>query len=329
VLNLAPLAQPTVSPSPRVVGSPAFRVALVVVLLGIAAAVARRVMRRASAGSPASKVDPERIAIEEVEPTTAHAVPIVLDADIAAPELAGPMVRESAFKHDIGRVKPTNQDAYLLDERHGLFAIADGIGGNAGGDVASATAIRTIEECFNAGRLKVGPLTHLPRKAAELANAVYAANNAIRRGQAADWNISEMGTTCVVARFCPDEQRVYIAHIGDSRAYRLRGGAIAQLTTDHTMAELGLVGPRANHLSRALGSDPCPKIDVLFVRPLPGDVYLLCSDGLTKMMTVEQLTGILEESGSADKAVASLVDLANSQGGQDNITVVVVRIKRP
>jgi serine/threonine protein phosphatase PrpC len=331
LIELSPLAPPAASGPRALLGSGKGKVGIAVVAtLVIATLVLLRLRRRGPAPAAMNLDTPHGVDLPLIEPTPAHVVPIVCDAGASGPTTPSsqPMVLDGAVGSDIGKVKPTNQDSYVVIERHGLYAVADGIGGNAGGGVASAIAVRTLDKMFGGGALAVGQLTHIPRAAGELAAAIYGANRAVRLRQAADWNISEMGTTCVAARFCREEGRLYIAHIGDSRAYRLRDGKLEQLTTDHTMAELGMVGPRASHLSRALGSDPCPKIDVLLAQPVAGDVYVLCSDGLTKMISVEQLAEVLRGSSSARKATAALVKLANAQGGQDNITAIVVRVRR-
>ncbi|HVH42311.1 MAG TPA: SpoIIE family protein phosphatase, partial [Labilithrix sp.] len=158
--------------------------------------------------------------------------------------------------------------------------------------------------------------------------AVFAANAAIRRKAAADRNIADMGSTCVAARFCLETRELFIAHVGDSRAYRLRAGRLEQLTTDHTMAELGVTGGRAQHLSRALGTEACPKLDVLLARFELDDIFLLCCDGLTKMVGDAALTQVLTGASSPTVAVTDLVARANTQGGQDNITAVVVAVTR-
>lgn len=246
-------------------------------------------------------------------------------------EPAGDSAAEKSFAisaaaaTDIGRVKPSNEDSHLVDVAKGLFVVADGIGGFAGGGVASATAVEAIGTYF-AGKKDVGLLTHLPKPAAELASAVFFANAVIRRKQVATPNIADMGSTCVAARFVPDQHQLFVVHIGDSRVYRFRGSKLEQLTTDHTMAELGVTGRRAQHLSRALGSEASPRVDVLCVHPEANDQYLLCCDGLSKMLSDDALLRIMEMASSSEEAVAQLVASANEAGGLDNITALVVRL---
>src|SRR5437764_1486901 len=118
----------------------------------------------------------------------------------------------------------------------------------------------------------------------ELARAVQMANDAILAHANTDERLKGMGTTICAARFSPNKQRLFVAHVGDSRLYRFRGGKLKQVTSDHTMADLGVTGPAAAHLSRAVGVWPSVPVDVILGKPEPGDVYMLCSDGLTKML---------------------------------------------
>jgi protein phosphatase len=275
-------------------------------------------------GSAAARVEDE-----PCDPTLAHVrlIPCDPDATTDTRTTSSALVAlQSSARTDIGKVKPSNQDNFLVQEDKGLFVVADGIGGYAGGEIASATAVEVLGKCFANGAIDVGRLSALPKSAGELASAVYAANTAIRRKAAADWNFADMGTTCVAARLDLGQSRMYIAHIGDSRAYRLRGGAFTQMTTDHTMENMGMVGARASHLASALGAEPCPKIDMLVASLQALDVYLLCSDGLNKMVADERLAEVLGSSRSAEDAATRLVALANEAGGKDNVTALVVRV---
>lgn len=257
-------------------------------------------------------------------PTEAQTNVIQVDKAGAAAAVKG-LAIEAAVATDVGRVKPSNEDSNLVDVSKGVFVVADGIGGFAGGGVASATAVEAIGAYFQ-GKKDVGLLTHLPRAAGELASAVFIANATIRRKQAANPNIADMGSTCVAARVVPDTGEVFIVHVGDSRVYRLRGSNLQQLTTDHTMAALGVTGRRAEHLSRALGTETSPRIDVLCARAEANDQYLLCCDGLSKMLSDDVLAKVLQKATSPEDAVKELVASANEAGGLDNITALVVRL---
>jgi serine/threonine protein phosphatase PrpC len=138
-----------------------------------------------------------------------------------------------------------------------------------------------------------------------------------------------MGTTVVAARFSPNKQRLYVGHVGDSRCYRLRAKELTPLTTDHTMGASGITGPLASHLLRAVGIAPAVKVDLIIGRPRPEDVYLLCSDGLTKMVSDDKIRDILLAEPNMDRAVEKLVETANAGGGRDNITVILVAVKDP
>jgi protein phosphatase len=135
-----------------------------------------------------------------------------------------------------------------------------------------------------------------------------------------------MGTTILAARFSPNKQRVYIGHVGDSRCYRLRDGTLRQLTTDHTMKALGMKGPRANDLSRAVGIGAKVTIDLVVDKPRNGDLYLLCSDGLSKMVPDEKVQTILLGEKDLNVAVYGLIEAANDAGGRDNVTAVVIKV---
>jgi protein phosphatase len=257
------------------------------------------------------------------EPTEQQTNVIVVDD--AGGAVAGRIAVRAAVATDVGKVKPANQDSHLVDAERGIFVVADGIGGFAGGEVASAVAVATVANYFR-GKPAIGLLKHVPAAAAELANAVFSANAAIRRRASAEVNIADMGSTCVAARFCLETAELFVVHVGDSRVYRLRGGVLTQLTTDHTMAELGVTGRRAQHLSRALGTEAAPRVDILLARALPNDTYLLCCDGLTKMVDDASLKKIIEAASTPELAVEQLVVTANANGGLDNITALVVRV---
>jgi protein phosphatase len=260
------------------------------------------------------------------------AVPIVYDQDAAVdePTRADPLILVSAAAGtDRGRRRRRNEDSLLVLEDHHLFVVADGMGGHAGGDVASQLAVDIIGEAFRKNLFEGEPYEDVPRRGAELALAIQMANKAIYDCSRTDAGYAGMGTTVVSARFSPKKQRVYIGHVGDSRAYRLRSGALTQLTTDHTMAAEGMTGPLAAHLNRAVGILPGVKVDLIIARPLPNDVYLLCSDGLTKMVAEEEIERVLVAASAAsdlDRAVSQLVEQANAAGGRDNITVILVQV---
>jgi serine/threonine protein phosphatase PrpC len=229
---------------------------------------------------------------------------------------------------DCGKIRKQNEDSLLIGSERSVFVVADGMGGHAGGQVASELAVQTLQQAYSRREFHgvVEADSPIPRRAKELALAVQMANHAVHETAATTPGLSEMGTTLVAAKFSPRKQRVYIGHVGDSRCYRIRGLDIRQLTTDHNLASVGVVGPTAGRLVRALGLEPSVVIDLIIDRPLPDDVYCLCSDGLSKMLSDEEIGAIVSAHEDLDKAVRSLIALANDRGGRDNVTVLLVRV---
>jgi protein phosphatase len=222
---------------------------------------------------------------------------------------------------DIGKVREGNEDSYLIE--HPLYAVADGMGGHRGGDVASQLALETIEEGFREGR-------------GAIADQIRDANRAVFERSAADEAVRGMGTTLTAALVTPEG--LHLAHVGDSRAYLLRGGALRQLTEDHTLINRMIrtgeitpdeaeVHPHRNVLLRSLGTEADVEVDEQDVGLLDGDRVILCSDGLTNMITEDQLLAIGGAAPTPQDAADRLVRAANRAGGIDNITVVVLDVR--
>src|SRR5262249_14205671 len=146
------------------------------------------------------------------------------------------------------------------------YVVADGMGGHAGGDVASKMAVEAIGDAFKKSAFVGDPYPNVPRRGGELAMAIQMANKAIFEFARTNQAYQGMGTTVVSTRFSPNKQRLYVGHVGDSRCYRLRGKVLQQITTDHTMGAQGVTGPLASHLNRAVGVAPGVKIDLITVR---------------------------------------------------------------
>jgi protein phosphatase len=277
-----------------------------------------------------TKVGGEKTTRMVVQPPTA---PILFDEDAALeePTRAGAIILVSATAQtDRGQKRKRNEDSLLANDDHSLYVVADGMGGYYGGDVASALMVQTIAEAFQSGRFDGPPHANIPRRASELARAIQMGNAAILSAAEKDPTYEGMGTTVCAARFSPNKQRLYLGHVGDSRCYRIRQGAITPMTSDHTVGrELGIRGPEAKHLSRAAGIWPTVTIDIVIAKPLPGDLYLLCSDGLTKMLSDEDIARLVAETPEPAAAVERLVEAANARGGKDNITVILVRVNDP
>jgi protein phosphatase len=230
---------------------------------------------------------------------------------------------------DRGLRRKQNEDSLLVLESDNLYVVADGMGGCRGGATASQLAVKTISDTFREKKFDGPPHENVPREATELARAIQMANDAILETAESNKELRGMGTTLCAARFSPNKRRVYLGHVGDSRCYRLRDGVLTQMTADHTMESLGMEGPLGAQLSRAVGIWPTVPIDVVMGVPMAGDVYLLCSDGLTKMLS-DELIGSVLRSEKNPKAIANgLVAAANARGGKDNITVVIVHVVGP
>lgn len=237
------------------------------------------------------------------------------------------VVRAAGGTHP-GRRREHNEDAYLVLPEHEVYAIADGMGGYAAGEVASQLAVDTLRSVFESGDF--GEIEEgFPARGAELAAAIRKSNALVRAEAYGDESKTGMGTTIVSARFSPGRRRVYLCHVGDSRCYRLREGELKQLTTDHTLEALGISGPGASKLSRAVGVFDDVEVDITVDEPAFDDQYLLCSDGLYKMLSDEEIRDIVATPATLDETVQSLIDAANERGGRDNVTVVIVRIDEP
>jgi protein phosphatase len=227
---------------------------------------------------------------------------------------------------DPGLKRKHNEDAYAILEDHHLFVIADGMGRHAAGEVASQLCVDAISEAFQGGEFGEAHDPLLPRRASRLRGSILLANERILRAAQENDAYAGMGTTVVTAYFSPNNQRVYIGHVGDSRCYRLRGDKLTQLTTDHTLGAAGIKGKSAAVLSRAVGIEANVEVDVSMESPLPGDIYLLCSDGLSRMVNDEELLGTLRAKRDLEEATRVLIDKANQGGGRDNITAILVRV---
>jgi protein phosphatase len=203
------------------------------------------------------------------------------------------------------------------------------MGRHAAGEVASAMAVAAVGDAFvrdlspDSAPLSEGKIG---RRGNRLRRAILVANERVHQKSREVDEYIGMGTTVVAAHFSPNKQKVYLAHVGDSRCYRLRTGKLLRLTQDHTLASAGITGKNADVLIRALGPEPEVEVDVAVESPLPGDVYLLCSDGLTRMVPEEQIEATLRETPNLAEASAKLVELANQAGGRDNITLILASI---
>jgi protein phosphatase len=235
-------------------------------------------------------------------------------------------VLRSGSASDVGRVRSVNEDLALASPT--LFAVADGMGGHAGGEVASRTAIEALQQEFGRHPSADG-----------LADAVRQANLAVWERSHEDSDLRGMGTTLTAAALVatPQGDRLVMANVGDSRSYRLRDGALTQLSHDHSVAEElvdrgqlseaeAAIHPHRHILTRALGVSSEVDPDVWEMAPREGDRYLLCSDGLTNEVTETRIAKLLRTTSDPQEAADKLVQMALDNGGNDNITVVVLDV---
>jgi serine/threonine protein phosphatase PrpC len=262
-----------------------------------------------------------------------ESVVLQFDTDeIALDEPTAPRARiavASAVKTDVGKKRTCNEDNHLILQDQGLFVVADGMGGYAAGEVASKIAVDSILESFRTKTFNGRPNASRPRRGNELVWAIQGANTAVYEAAKATADYEGMGTTLVSVKFSLRKKRLYIGHVGDSRCYRSRGHKLKQLTRDHTLAESGVTGKYSANLSRALGISKRVKVDLVVDAPEPGDVYVVCSDGLSKMLTDPEIGEIIEAAPDIDAGVKNLVEAANARGGRDNITVILIRVMEP
>jgi protein phosphatase len=234
-------------------------------------------------------------------------------------------VEDQAFRTDTGRQRSENEDSLFV--RAPIFVVADGMGGAQAGEVASRAAAEAFDR--DLPDAPPGPL---------LRETIEAANRKIHQLARADPSRAGMGTTITAAIVDAGSEEVGIGHVGDSRAYRLRGGRLERLTRDHSLVEemrrKGQITdeqaeehPQRSIITRALGPEPEVEVDVQTVPAAPGDVFLLCSDGLTTMVDEERIAAVLSAADSMREAVRTLVDEANAAGGRDNITALAFRLE--
>jgi len=234
-------------------------------------------------------------------------------------------IDDQAFRSDTGRQRNANEDSFFV--RSPIFVVADGMGGAQAGEVASKAAA----DAFDVD-LPEGPPEQILRE------TILAANRTIHELARADPSRAGMGTTLTAAIVDAVGEEVAIGHVGDSRAYRLRAGKLEQLTRDHSLVEemrrKGQITdaqaedhPQRSIITRALGPEPEVEPDLQTVSAVAGDVFLICSDGLTTMLGEEQIAKLLDGASSMSAAVRALIDEANRAGGRDNITALAFRLE--
>ena len=243
---------------------------------------------------------------------------------------------------DTGRVREHNEDAIGTTGDIGLMVLADGMGWYNAGEVASGIAVQIVTELAAEGATReerddIDPHSGMMRQSIVLRDAIYRANKIIYQTAQSQTHCEGMGTTIVACMF--HDNKISVAHVGDSRAYRMRGGQLDQVTLDHSLlqelvdrgfysAEEAQRSTNRNYVTRALGVEPTVEVEVHEYDVLPDDIYLLCSDGLCDMVEDDDIhLTISTFNASLDVVGQQLVDLANDHGGRDNVSVMLAQVK--
>jgi PPM family protein phosphatase len=244
-----------------------------------------------------------------------------------------------AARTDVGLRREHNEDSFLVNEDLGLYVVCDGMGGHAGGETASRLAVQTIERELLSAKLRAddpfasqAPLDDTPLAGA-LREAIEGACAAVFRTSRANTELSGMGTTCISLLL--HGAHALVGHVGDSRAYLVRGGEVHQLSEDHSLVieqvRAGLLTEEEakqsrlkNIITRSVGFEEDVLVDLMGIETQAGDRFLLCSDGLSNLVENEEIRDALLQD-SLEEVPPALIQLANERGGDDNITVVVVQ----
>src|SRR5512138_2443792 len=247
----------------------------------------------------------------------------------------------AAGMSDVGLQRDHNEDSLVIVGNDGPFVVADGMGGHRAGDVASRLATEAIAEHFQS-RPTASPGDRDGRFSDDenrLLTSIRTANRRILERSLRAKELQGMGTTVVCALFVPESNRMIIAHVGDSRAYRLRNGFLTQMTRDHSLFNDYLMAmpdlseeqrselPR-NVITRALGMQDDIPVDLQSDEVAPGDMYVLCSDGLSGMVEDEEIISALSSATDLVQAARLLVRRANENGGEDNVTALLIRLEQ-
>ena len=238
---------------------------------------------------------------------------------------------ECGVKSDQGKIRTSNEDSFIANTKSAIFLVADGMGGHAAGEIASQIAAASVEEVLS------GDGSEFTEEQL-LQFAVQKANASVYEAQRSRPECRGMGSTLTVLLF--RDNQYYIAQVGDSRAYLLRNKNLNQLTQDHSLVwplyKSGIISkedisrhPQKNLITRSIGTQPQVEADLQKGEALKGDIYLLCSDGLTDVLSDQEILSLLTgENRNPQELSEMLVNAANSGGGPDNITTVVVRLAR-
>lgn len=236
---------------------------------------------------------------------------------------------ECGVRSDPGKIRSSNEDSFIANMKSAIFLVADGMGGHAAGEIASQIAASTVEEVLSSGGSEF-TIEQLLQFAVQKANASVYETQRVRP------DCRGMGSTLTVLVFRGDQY--HVAQVGDSRAYLLRDGALNQLTQDHSLVwplyKSAIISkedisrhPQKNLITRSVGTQPQVEADLQTSKALAGDVYMLCSDGLTDVLSDQDIQNFLSDGNRSPQELSELlVDAANAGGGPDNITALVVRL---
>lgn len=238
----------------------------------------------------------------------------------------------SAALTDIGQVRSKNEDAFLVDDALGLYAIADGMGGHQAGEVASRLALETL-------RSELQKVSQWPDDGAPLGQAILTANDRVFQESLARGLIQGMGTTLTAVLAANQQGKLWLGHVGDSRCYRLSQNKLTRLTRDHSWVQMqvdvGVISeaeaakhPMRNVVTRSIGFEPQIEVDLQIAQVEPGDILLMATDGLTGKIGDSEIAKILPtllQKGNLDSSLAQLIAMANERGGEDNITAILLQ----
>ena len=253
---------------------------------------------------------------------------------------AEPFRLRACGRSDPGCVREANEDAFYVSEEQGLFIVSDGMGGARAGSLASAMIVQTLpSQVFAERRVRNADLPDVVQAAQDLTRAIGFGNDLLLVKTRDHPDVKGLGAT-VVAGLYAGGGMLALAHLGDSRAYLMRGGYLERLTSDHTVAEMLLqtghisrrqlrLHPSRHVLTRHVGKEDCPPADAIQLLLQPGDRILFCTDGLTGMLGDRTIGTILWETEEREAACRLLIDRANEAGGRDNITVIIVDMGEP
>jgi protein phosphatase len=242
---------------------------------------------------------------------------------------------------DVGRKRPHNEDAWLCDDEMGLYVVADGVGGHAKGEVASQESIEQVQNFVRAGRERIEALKANPESDDASYQVRRLVESAVQQACYMVFGMAELdperkGMSTTISTLLVAGPRAYIAQVGDSRVYMMREGEVSQLTEDHTLINYklkhGLIteeearkAPGKNVITRAVGHRDYVEVDTTRVQVVPGDRFLLCSDGLHGYLQEKEIAPLLALEPLSDSA-RQFIALANARGGRDNITAVIVAV---